>query len=94
MEILNRIRQVVGEFQCEPENTGRIIFMSIFDIVWVQKEITIHRKISQRQFNSMMKDSLAVVGLSWGLTLVKMEGPSAWRLSQFTTRPSASVQEI
>ena len=34
--ILNRMQQMMGEFQCEPENfMGRIIFMSMFnDIVW------------------------------------------------------------
>ena len=29
--ILNQIQQMMGEFQCEPDNfTGRIIFMSMF----------------------------------------------------------------
>ena len=37
--ILNRIQQMMGELQCEPENfTGRIIFISMFnDIVWDTK---------------------------------------------------------
>ena len=37
--ILNKIQQMLGELQCEPENfTGRIIFMSMFnDIVWAAK---------------------------------------------------------
>ena len=36
MAFLNKIQQMMGELQCEPENfTGRIIFMSMFnDIVW------------------------------------------------------------
>ena len=37
--ILNQIRQMIGELQCEPENfTGRIIFMLMFyDFVWDAK---------------------------------------------------------
>ena len=37
--ILNKIQQMMGELQCEPENfTGKIIFMSMFnDIVWDTK---------------------------------------------------------
>ena len=37
--ILNQIQQMMGEIQCEPENsTGRIIFISMFnDIVWDTK---------------------------------------------------------
>ena len=37
--ILNKIQQMLGELQCEPETfTGRIIFMSMFhDIVWAAK---------------------------------------------------------
>ena len=33
---LNKIQQMMGELQCEPENfTGKIIFMSMYnDIVW------------------------------------------------------------
>ena len=39
MGILNQIQQMMGEFQCEPENfSGRIIFMSMIDdIVWDAK---------------------------------------------------------
>ena len=37
--ITNRIQQMMGESQCEPENfTGKIIIMSMFnDIVWDAK---------------------------------------------------------
>ena len=36
MGIRNKIQQMMGKLQCEPENfTGRIIFMSMFnDMVW------------------------------------------------------------
>ena len=39
MAILNEIQQIMGELECEPENsTSRIIFMSMFnDIVWDAK---------------------------------------------------------
>ena len=65
MGILNQIEQ------CEPENfTGRIIFMSMFnDIVWGAKGKMNYVKIIQRQSNSMLVDSLAVIGLSKGLDL-------------------------
>ena len=71
---MNRIDGMPTEFewmrdlQCEPEHfKDRIIFMSMYnDIAWdeeIQKDVnTIHR-----QLRNMLVDSLAVIGLSWGL---------------------------
>ena len=73
MGILNQIQQMMGDSQCEPENlTGRIIVMSMFnDIVWDAKGNHNYLKIIQRQSNSMLKDFLAVIGLSLGLDFSK-----------------------
>ena len=69
--ILNEIQQMMGELQCEPENfTGRIIFMSMFnDFVWDAKGMMNYAWIIQRPLKSMLKDSLAVIGLASGLDL-------------------------
>ena len=74
MGILNQIQHMMGELQCEPENfTGRIIFMSMFnDVVWDAKgndELCLNNP--KTILNSMLVDSLAVIGLSQGLDLTR-----------------------
>ena len=70
--ILNQTQQMMGELQCEPETfTGRIFFMSLFNenVRDMQREMMNYVKITQSQLKSMLRDSLAVVGLSQGLDL-------------------------
>ena len=69
MGIVFEIQQKMGKLQSEPENfTGRIIFMSMFNnIVWDaggNDELCV-----KNSKTSMPKDSLAVIGLSWGQDL-------------------------
>ena len=67
--IVIEIQQKMGKLQSEPENfTSRIIFMSMFNnIVWDARgndELCV-----KNSKTSMPKDSLAVIGLSWGQNL-------------------------
>ena len=53
--ILNKIQQIMGESQCEPENfTGKIIFMSMFnDIVWDagrNEQLCVHNSKTIKEF--------------------------------------------
>ena len=60
--------QMTG-LQCEPEHfKDRIIFLSMFnDIQWEQKEIQKDVKTIHRQLLIVLANSLAVIGLSWGV---------------------------
>ena len=57
MGILNKIQQMMGELQCEPENFLTTLY-------GMQKEMMNYVKIIQRQLKSMLEDSLAVIVLS------------------------------
>ena len=62
--LLEKIQQLLTDLQCEPE-----LFMSMFnDIVWeAKKETKNNVYITHRQLRNMLANSLAVIGLSWGL---------------------------
>ena len=57
------------DLECEPEHfTDRIIFMSMYkDIEWKAKRNRERREKKHTQLRIMLADSLAVIGLSWGL---------------------------
>ena len=55
--ILNQIGQIMGEGQCEPEN-----FMSMFDDI--VRDAEGNNELCVNNSRTMLKDSLAVIGLS------------------------------
>ena len=61
--------KLITELQCEPEQfKERIIFMSMYnDIVWQAKGKKSIVNTIHRQLRIMLANSLAVIGLSWGL---------------------------
>ena len=67
--LLEKIQKLMTELQCEPEHwKERIIFMSMYnDIVWQAKGKTSIVNTIHRQLRIMLANSLAVIGLSWGL---------------------------
>ena len=66
---LEKIQNLMRDLQCEPEHfTDRIIFISMCnDIEWEQKETKKDVNTIQRQLRITLANSLAVIGLSWGL---------------------------
>ena len=67
--LLEKIQSLMRDLQCEPEHLkDRIIFMSMYnDIAWGEKEIQKDVNTIHRQLRIMLANSLAVIGLSWGL---------------------------
>ena len=59
---------MMGELQCDPADfKGRIIFMSMFNYIGMQKEMKNYVKIIQKELMNTLEDFLAVIGLSLDL---------------------------
>ena len=67
--LLEKIQRLMTDWQCEPENLkGRIIFLSIYnDIEWKATGTKNNVNTIHRQLRILLANSLAVIGLSWGL---------------------------
>ena len=68
--LLEKIQSLMRDLQCVPEHfKDRIIFMSMYnEIAWQEKkEIQKDLNTIHRQMRNMLVNSLAVIGLSWGL---------------------------
>ena len=67
--LLEKIQSLIKDLKCEPEHfTDKIIFMSMnTDIAWQEKENKERCEYNPQTVRIMLTDSLAVIGLSWGL---------------------------
>ena len=71
MGILNQIQQMMGDYSVNlnTSTTGSSSCQCTMTLCGMQKEMMNYVKTIQRQLNSMLVDSFAVIGLSWGIDL-------------------------